>query len=268
MKVSIITVSYNSDEYIRNAIESVLSQDYKNIEYIIIDGGSADGTKDIVLSFNDRISCFISEKDDGIYDAMNKGISLATGDIIGLLNADDFYIDNQVISQIVRTFETHRVDSVFADIIYIDHKDFNHVIRYYDSSHFRPEKFAFGWMPAHPSFFVKKEIYRNSGLFKLDYQIAADFELLARFIYRDNISYKYIDKALVKMRKGGISTKNLYSNWILNKEIIRACRENRIKTNYLKIYSKYLLKIFEYINIRKKMRVKQNTSTGSCTLND
>ena len=175
MKVSIITVVWNNKDIIKDAIDSVLSQSYKDIEYIIIDGASTDGTVDIVKSYGDKITKFISEPDKGLYDAMNKGIKLATGDIIGILNSDDFYTDKYVIEKIVGTFESLHVDSVFADLIYVKPENLTKTVRYYDSSKFYPAKFAYGYMPAHPTFFVRKEIYEKYGVFRTDLKIASDF---------------------------------------------------------------------------------------------
>lgn len=247
MKISIITVSYNASETIENTIKSVLDQTYDNVEYIIIDGGSTDSTVEIIKQYKDKLSYFISEPDKGIYDAMNKGILKATGDIIGILNADDFYIDNNVLLTISRTFEKKNVDAVFADLIYVRPNNLDKIVRYYSSKNFHPNKFAYGWMPAHPTFFVKRSIYEKYGLFKTNYKIAADYELLVRFLYKHKVSYYYLSEVLIKMRTGGVSTKNLKSNWILNKEIVRACHENGIKTNMFKLSLKYVKKIFELI---------------------
>jgi len=243
MKISIITVVWNNVETIKDAIDSVLSQTYENIEYIVIDGASRDGTVEIVQSYGEKISKFISEKDKGLYDAMNKGIKLATGDIVGILNSDDFYIDDNLITRIVKEFEEKQVDSVFADLVFVKPENLNKIVRYYDSSHFSPDKFAYGWMPAHPTFFVKREIYEKYGVFKTDYKIASDYELLTRFLGKNKVSYSYIKEPIVKMRIGGASTSGIKSNYILNKEIIRACRENDIYTNWLMVLSKYPKKI-------------------------
>lgn len=243
MKVSIITVVYNNAQTIKDAIESVLSQTYKDIEYIIVDGASRDGTVEIIESYGDRISKFITESDNGLYDAMNKGIKLASGDIVGILNSDDFYIDEFVIEKVVKVFKEKKVDSLFADLVYVKPDNLEKTVRYYDSSKFHPEKFAYGWMPAHPTFFVKRAIYEKYGLFKTDYIIAADYELLVRFLYRYRVSYHYLQEVITKMRTGGVSTNGIKSNWILNKEIVRACAENGLKTNMLKVISKYPKKI-------------------------
>ena len=251
MKISIVTVVHNNKETIQDAMNSVLSQNYDDIEYIIIDGASTDGTVEVIKKavkrYPERNIKFISEKDDGIYDAMNKGIRLATGDITGILNSDDLYINNDVISTVVNEFMTKNVDSVFADLVYVRTDDLDKIVRYYSSANFHPKKMAYGWMPAHPTFFVKKKMYEQYGLYKTDYMIAADYELIARFLVKNKISYSYIPEVLVKMGTGGASTRNLKSNWILNKEILRACAENGIKTNIVKVLSKYPTKILQII---------------------
>jgi glycosyltransferase involved in cell wall biosynthesis len=247
MKVSIITVSYNSISSIKATIESILSQDYPNIEYIIIDGGSRDGTIDIIESYGNQISKFTSEPDRGMYDAMNKGLHLATGDIIGILNSDDFYADKSVISNVVNTFIESGSDSIFGDLVYVNSNNLTKVTRYYSSAHFHPKLFAYGWMPAHPTFFVKRWAYEQYGVFQTNYKIAADYELLTRFLAKHKLSYTYLPQVMVRMRTGGASTTNLMSNWVLNSEIIRACTENGIKTNWFKVLSKYFKKVFQLI---------------------
>jgi glycosyltransferase involved in cell wall biosynthesis len=243
LKISIITVVWNNKNTIRDAIDSVLNQTYKNIEYIIIDGASTDGTVEIVKSYDDKITKFISEPDKGLYDAMNKGISASSGEIVGILNSDDFYKDKFVVEKIVNEFNKTQCDSVYADLIYIKPDNIEKTVRYYDSSYFSPEKFAYGWMPAHPTFFVKKNIYEKYGVFKTDYKIAADYELLVRFLSKNKVTYSYIKEPIVKMRLGGASTSGIKSNYTLNKEIIRACKENDIYTNWIMILSKYPKKI-------------------------
>jgi len=242
MKVSIITVVYNNQETIKDAIESVLGQSYKNIEYIIIDGASTDGTVEVIESYAHKIDKFVSEEDDGLYDAMNKGVKLATGDIVGILNSDDFYVDEFVIEKVVHTFQEQKVDSVYADLVYVMPDDLHKSVRYYDSSYFDISKFAYGWMPAHPTFFVKREIYTTYGMFRTDLKITADFDILVRFLYTHKISYYYIKEVLVKMRMGGVST-SFGSIWTKNIEDMRVCRENGIDTNIFKMLSRYPRKI-------------------------
>ena len=198
MKISIITVSFNSAKTIAKTIESVLSQDFPEIEYIIVDGNSSDDTVQIIRQYENRISKWVSEKDRGMYDAMNKGIAMATGDVIGILNSDDVYMNHHVVSDLMALMEKQKAQVVFADLILVDPVDENKVLRYYDSSHFHPDKFRFGWMPAHPTVFVRRELYKAVGLFSTSYQIAADYEMLIRMLAIQKAPYAYLPKPVVK----------------------------------------------------------------------
>lgn len=244
MKVSIITVSFNSAKTIADTIDSVLSQDFPEIEYIVVDGGSTDGTIGIIRQNENRISQWISEKDQGMYDAMNKGISMATGDVIGILNSDDVYMNTHVISDLMDLMQTKKSAVVFADLVLVDSGNQNKVIRYYDSGRFHPNKFRFGWMPAHPTVFVKRELYQRVGKFSTTYQIAADYEMLIRMLAIEKASYAYYPKPVVRMRAGGASTSGISRNWILNQEIIRACKENGIYTNLFMLLLKVPAKLW------------------------
>lgn len=246
-KVSIITVCFNSAKTIRDTIESVLSQDYPHIEYIVIDGGSSDQTLEIVKEYSDRIAVIVSEKDRGIYDAMNKGIALASGEIVGMLNSDDVYINEYAVSQLINKMQDAKVDSVFADLVIVDPDNLNKVIRYYDSSYFKPNKFRFGWMPAHPTFFVKKVLYDIVGPYSLSYQISADYEMLIRLLWVKKASYTYLQKPVVRMRYGGASTADLSRNLLLNREIVQACRANGIYTNLFLVLLKIPAKLWGLI---------------------
>lgn len=248
MKVTIITVCYNSVAHIEDAINSVANQDYKDIEHIVIDGDSKDGTQEILRKYSDKLAVWISEPDRGIYDAMNKGIEKATGDIIGILNSDDFYFDDHVISQVVEAFSDPKIEAVFGDLIFVDPKNLDRTVRTYSSRKWHPERFAKGYMPAHPTVFIKRKFYEKHGLFEIDYEIAADYEMLIRLFYVHKLNYKYLPIKMVKMRKGGASSNGLRSNITLNNEIIRACRKHGIKTSVLKIYPKYFNKMFELFN--------------------
>jgi len=248
MKITIITVCYNSALHIEDAINSVASQDYPDIEHIVIDGNSDDGTQQILEKHSNKLAYWISEPDNGVYDAMNKGILKATGDVIGILNSDDFYFDEHVISKVVKAFSDEDIDAVYGDLIFVDPKNLNRTVRTYSSKSWYPDKFAKGYMPAHPTFFVRKKFYGKYGLFETDYQIAADYEMLIRLLYVHQLKYKYLPMKLVKMRIGGVSSSGIKSNIILNKEIVRACRKHGIKTNVLKIYPKYFKKVFELFN--------------------
>jgi len=245
MKVSIITACFNSIATIEHTIQSVYNQDYQDIEHIVIDGESTDGTIDIVKEYQAKLGQFISEPDKGVYDAMNKGIKLASGEIIGFLNSDDFYTDNAVISDVVTTLKEEGVDAVYGNVTMVSKNNVNKVVRRFSSKKFHPGKFAYGYMPAHPTFFARRELYDKQGGFKSEYKISADFELLMRFMLKDNISCKYMDRDMVTMRLGGLTSSSLYNYYILNKEIIKACKENQVKTNYVKVLMKYFVKAKE-----------------------
>jgi glycosyltransferase involved in cell wall biosynthesis len=253
MKISLITVCHNSEHTIRSAIESVLQQTYPDIEYILIDGNSHGRTVDIIRSyepaFTGRLK-WISEPDKGMYDAMNKGIRKATGEFVGILNSDDFYNYPGAIETVVKLLLETPVDSCFADVRFVNPENLEKTVRYYSSAHFNPRKFRFGFMPAHPTFFVRRKYFEKIGYYKTDYQIAADYELLIRFLYKNKLAYKYLALDIVKMRIGGKSTRSWKSNYILNKEIKRACKENGIYTNLFILSFKYFRKVFELIRTK------------------
>lgn len=245
MKVSIITVCFNSVSTIEETIQSVLSQDHPNIEHIIIDGGSSDGTLDIIEKYKNQIGEIKIEPDNGIYDAMNKGIALSTGELIGTLNSDDFYSSNSIISQVAAAFKNQSIDAVYGDVAIVSPKNTKKIVRYYSSEAFSPEGFAYGYMPAHPTFYTKREYYKSIGGYKTDYHIAADYELLIRFLALNKLRTKYLKLNMVTMRLGGRTSSSLYGYYVLNKEVIRACRENGIKTGWFKILKKYINKFKE-----------------------
>lgn len=247
MKVSIITVSLNSANIIEDCIESVVNQSYKNIEYIIIDGGSTDGTLDIIKKYENKISFWISKKDHGIYDAMNKGINLATGEIIGIINSDDIYADDFVIENIVEFITKKNVDTCYGNLIYIDRKNTNRIIRLWRSGKYSKTKFKRGWMPPHPTFFVKNHIYKRYGSFNLKFPIIADYELMLRFLYKHNISTVYIPKVLVKMRTGGETRLSIIN--VINNSIFcyRAWKENGLGPNPITFLLKPLSKVIQFL---------------------
>lgn len=246
MKVSIITTTFNSAGTVATTLESVAKQTHPQIEHIIVDGASKDNTLEIVRTFP-HVAVIVSEPDNGLYDAINKGIRLCTGDVVGILNSDDFFPDETVIATIADALSDPQVEAVFGDIAFIRPGNLRKVVRLYSSKKFFPAKFARGYMPAHPSFYARKSLFDQYGFYKQDYKIAADYELLMRFIYRHRIRYRYINRILVYMRTGGVSNKNLRSRYTLNKEIIRACKENGVNTNMAILSVKYINKIFEYI---------------------
>lgn len=226
MKISIVTVCYNSAATIQSTLDSVSRQDYPDIEHIVIDGASKDNTLDIVSKHTSANKVVVSEPDNGIYDAMNKGIKLASGEVVGTLNADDFYIANDVISEVAHIFKDPTIDACFADLVYVDQMDTDKVVRYWKSQSYTDGLFKKGWMPAHPTFFVRKSVYERLGYFSLNYKIAADFELLFRLVEINKIKTVYLPKVLVKMRLGG-TTNASFSNVITqNKEIIATLRRH------------------------------------------
>jgi glycosyltransferase involved in cell wall biosynthesis len=247
MKVSLITACYNSARTIAHTIRSVSSQTYRDIEHILVDGGSTDHTLDIIDAQRESISKLIHGPDKGIYDALNKGLAASTGDIIAFLHADDIYASNDVIERVVDEFLAHSVDAIYGNVAFVRDDDFGRVIRVYSSERFRPSRIAWGWMPAHPALFLSRKVFEKFGRFKTDYTIAADFEFVARIFSTPNFKYRYLPRVLVKMRMGGISTKGWRSTVTLNKEVLRACRENGISSNYLKILSKYPAKALEFL---------------------
>lgn len=253
MKISIITATWNSGATVRDTIESVLSQTYQDIEHIIVDGDSKDNTMDIVREYEPRYNGklkYISEPDKGLYDAMNKGIALASGDVIGILNSDDFYSSNDILQSVAN--EILNVDAVYGDIHYVNDSDLNKVVRYYSSANFKPERMIMGFMPAHPSFYCRREIYSKYGLFDISFRIAADFEQLLRLLYIQRIKTKYIPKDFVTMRMGGASTSGFQSHKCIYSEHIRAYRKNGVNGNVFLEGIRYLHRIGELISLRFK----------------
>ncbi len=254
IKISIITVAFNSASTIRDTFDSVLSQTFPNIEYIVVDGASTDNTLNIIKAYEPKFDGrmrWISEPDKGLYDAMNKGIQMSTGDIVGFLNSDDIYPFPHIITGIVECFKDNiDVQAVYGDVKFMSVNNPDKIVRYIRAKKFRPIRFRFGFMPPHPSFFTYRKYYDELGMFRLNYQIAADYELLCRFLYKNNLKSKYLPVEIVRMRMGGKSTASLKSNYILNKEIVTACKENGIYTNMFILGFKYFIKIFELILLK------------------
>ncbi|MBW3697556.1 glycosyltransferase [Vibrio sp. T187] len=236
MKVSIITVCYNAEETIRDTLESVISQSYSNIEYLVIDGGSSDGTMDIVNEYRHAIGVVVSEKDNGLYDAMNKGMSLATGELIGVLNSDDVFYSTSTIEEIALLAQG--ADGVYADIGFYN-EALSKKTRHYSSKGFHKAKFSRGFMPAHPSCYLKRDIISKVGNYSLEYKIAADFDYLVRVFSLPRVSFIYLEKEVVKMREGGVSTSGFSASILLNKEIIHSCKKNGVPCSWLSVLSKY-----------------------------
>ena len=251
MKISLITATYNSGRVLRTALDSVLKQTYSNIEYVIVDGVSKDNTMDIVHEyealFEGRMK-WISEPDKGIYDAMNKGIQMTTGDIIGILNSDDFFTSNDVLEKVATGFSGD-IDAVYGDVHFVHPDDLNHCVRYYSSKIFKRNLMRLGFIPAHPTFYCRRNCFVQFGYYKNDYKIAADFDLLLRFIYVNNIRIKYLPMDMVTMRLGGASTNGFKSRMTVMDEHLRSFKENGIYANRFLLSLRYLYKLTEYIRI-------------------
>ena len=247
-KVSIITVAYNSEKTIEDTIKSVVNQTYKNIEYIIIDGQSADNTLQICEKYKNGISKLVSEQDKGIYDAMNKGIEYASGDIIGILNSDDFYANDNVIDNVVEVFNQQQVDAVYANLVYVDAEDTNKITRTWIAKSYQPNAFLKGWMPPHPTFFLKKECYQKYGTYSLKLKSAADYELMLRLIHKYKIKVGYLNQIITKMRVGGMSNASFKNRLKANKEDRLAWKMNGLKPNLLTLIRKPLSKITQFLN--------------------
>jgi glycosyltransferase involved in cell wall biosynthesis len=250
VKISIITVSYNAQDTIEETIISVINQNFIELEYIVIDGASTDNTVKIIKKYLDKIFYFVSEPDKGMYDAINKGIEISTGEVIGILNSDDIFSNNNIVSQIENAFLNKNIDAIFADISFVKN---NFIIRKLSSYKWNPRYFEFGIMPAHPTFYCKRNLFKQYGNYKIDFAIAADFELMLRFIYINRIRFLYLPLNMVNMKLGGKSTRGFKSLYVINKEIYKSFILNGVKTNYLKIYLKYFLKIFEFKFFSKKI---------------
>jgi glycosyltransferase involved in cell wall biosynthesis len=225
----------------------VASQAYPEIEHVVVDGGSTDGTLEAIAAHGTRIEKVIHGPDRGIYDALNKGLAAISGDVVAFLHSDDVYANPLVIGDVVQQMSADSLDALYGDVAFVRADNLERVVRVYSSRRFRPSRIAWGWMPAHPALFLARGVFQQYGSFKIDYAIAGDFEFIARIFAKPTFRYAYIPKVLVKMRMGGSSTKGLRSTLTLNKEVLRACRENGIPSNYLKILSKYPAKALEFL---------------------
>lgn len=251
MKVTIITVTLNAQRTLEACINSVLNQSHKNIEYIIIDGKSNDNTIDIIKKYQDKISYWISETDRGMYDAINKGIEKSSGDIVGLLNSDDLFYSNDVVQTIVETFIATNTDSVYGDLEYIDAEDTNKVFRIWKGKEFKRKRFLMGWMPAHPTFYVKRSIYNKYGGYENHFYSAADYELMCRYLYKLRISAVYIPKLIVKMRMGGQSNRSFKMRLRANRRDYLAMKKNKIPFAFLISILKPLSKLHQFYRTNK-----------------
>lgn len=251
MTISIITATFNGAATVRDTIESVLKQTYKDVEFIIKDGGSKDDTLDICREYEPRFGGrmkIISCPDTGIYDAMNQGIEAATGDVVGILNSDDFYTNDDVLATINAALEQDDCDAVYGDIHYVKSDNLERCVRYYSSRNFTRERMMQGYIPAHPSFYCRREVYQKYGLFDTSFRVAADFEQLLRLIYIEKIRIKYIEKDFVTMRMGGASTSGIKSHVRIMKDHLRAFKKNKIKNNVFRLSLRYFSKLTEFVS--------------------
>lgn len=250
MKISIITATFNSASTVKDTFDSVLRQSYKDIEYIVVDGLSKDNTIKIIKEYEPKFNGkmrWVSEKDKGLYDAMNKGIAMATGDVVGILNSDDFYTSVDALAVIADTMKDSSIDAVYGDIHFVNDNDLNKCVRYYSSAIFKRSLMRIGLMPAHPSFYCKREVYTKYGPFNTSYKIGADFESLLRYIYVNRINTRYIKKDFVTMRTGGASTDGFSSRWQIMKDHLKAMKANGVYSNFLILCLRYPYKIYEII---------------------
>jgi glycosyltransferase len=247
MKVSIITVSFNAAKTISTTLNSVASQTYADIEHLVIDGGSTDGTQAVVKQYP-HVAKFISEPDNGLYDAMNKGLSMATGDVVVILNADDFYAHAGIVEKVVKCFEQHQVDAVYGDLVYVS-ADYAKITRTWKAGKFDKNKFYQGWMVPHPTFFVKRKCYQEMGFFDTSLKYAADYELMLRFMFKHHIKNFYLPETLVIMKSGGKSNSSLINRWTINREDRKAWTINHLQPHLFTLILKPLRKLTQYINL-------------------
>ncbi len=251
LKISIITITYNSEDTVEDTIRSVVAQDYPEIEYLVIDGKSRDRTLEIVEKYRERISKLVSEKDKGLYDALNKGVQHATGDVVGMLHSDDIYANSQVISRVAACFANDpQLQGVYADLVFVSRSDTDKVLRTWKSGEYREGAFLKGWMPPHPTFFVRRDCYEKLGGFNTKLKLSADYELMLRFIHKHQIRIAYLPETIVKMRMGGLSNDSFFVKLKANIEDKLAWRLNGLKPGRLTALKKPLSKLGQYLRIR------------------
>ena len=247
LKISIITVVYNRAATIERAIQSVLGQSYPHVEYIVIDGASTDGTIAVIERYRSRIASFVSEKDKGMYDALNKGIQMATGDVIGILHADDVFADETILQQVADTMQAQpHIDCVYGDVGFVKEEQPDRLVRYYSSAIFHPKLFKYGFIPAHPTFFCYKKFFDLYGYYRTDLEIAADFDLLFRYLKKYSLQSVYLPVMMVRMNTGGKSTNGLRSTIKINQELKKVLEEHRQPAAYWRLYLRYLIKVKEF----------------------
>ena len=246
MKVSLITVTYNSAQFLEDCIISVINQSYSNIEYIIIDGKSTDTTISIIKKYEHQIYKWVSETDRGMYDAINKGMEMSSGDIIGILNSDDIFDNKEVISEIVKAFSENNVDSIYGDLEYVDPNNTNKIYRIWKGKPYKRNLFLKGWMPAHPTFYFKRALFEKFGGYENHFYTAADYELMARYLYKNKATSYYLPKLIVKMRRGGQSNSDLRTRFRANRRDYLAMKKNDIPFAFLVSILKPLSKLHQY----------------------
>ncbi len=246
MKVTIITVTYNSEKYLEECIQSVIEQDYPDIEHIVIDGKSKDGTLEIIKKYEPYLAYWTSETDRGMYDAINKGMAVAKGEIIGILNSDDVLASKDVISAIVQAFTASNTDTLYGDLEYVDPQDLGKIYRVWKGKPYRRKLFKYGWMPAHPTFYIKRELVEKYGGYENHYFSAADYEFMSRYLFHYKVSAQYLPKLLVKMRRGGQSNNSILKRLRANRRDYLAMKKNRIPFPFLVSILKPLSKLHQY----------------------
>lgn len=246
--ISVITVCYNSAGTLARALQSVADQDWPRVEHIVIDGASKDETAEVIEHFRSRLAFVLSEPDEGIYDAMNKGLDRASGDIVCFLNADDRYASNSVLSRVATLMHEYQLDALMGDVGFFHEAEPQRMMRRYRSNQFTPARLAWGWMPAHPALFLSRAVVKRVGRFKTNYCIAGDYEFIVRVFHGHEVRYRHLPDILVSMQTGGASTSGFGAKLRLNREVLRACRENGLQTNILKILAKYPAKLLEFLH--------------------
>ena len=246
--ISVITVCYNSAGTLARALQSVADQDWPRVEHIVIDGASKDETAEVIEHFRSRLKFVLSEPDEGIYDAMNKGLDRASGDIVCFLNADDRYASNSVLSRVATLMHEYQLDALMGDVGFFHEAEPQRMVRRYRSNQFTPARLAWGWMPAHPALFLSRAVVQRVGRFKTNYFIAGDYEFIVRVFHGHEVRYRHLPDVLVSMQTGGASTGGFGAKLRLNREVLRACRENGLQTNILKILAKYPAKLLEFLH--------------------
>lgn len=247
MKISVITITYNSQFTVEDTIKSVLSQDYPEVEYIIVDGLSKDNTMEVINRYRNRISKIVSEKDKGLYDALNKGIGMATGEVVGMLHSDDIYADEHVLSRIAEEFKKDRqTQAVYGDLVFVNRADTNKVMRTWIAGEYSEDAFLQGWMPPHPTFYIKKECYDKYGVFNTSLKLSADYELMLRMIHKNKVNVRYIPQTLIKMRMGGVSNVSFFVKLKANLEDKLAWKLNDIEPGKFTLLKKPLHKLKQY----------------------